>query len=348
MELQDRLREQLHALFPEAKDCSGNREVSINCPLCGFEGRRDTGRHMYISLGYDGKTPMYNCFRDTEHRGKLTKSALERFTQVPQCIDTSLMQELEIYDKKVSHLSKFRLNRNNIFNIRPCFPRNDKISMWKLNYINNRLGLSLSLNNMAENKIVLNLYDILSYNRAKLNRTKYIADFLNMYFIGFLTNNNSTLIMRNLADSNNKSIPSSISSRYIKYPIVETPDSGYYIIPSTCDIFKHIDIHLAEGTFDILSVFYNICNGDRSNKIYASIGGNTYLKCMKYFIAALGLIDISFHIYIDNDITNFTLEEISRVIKPLDIEVFVHMNVSDNQKDFGVSSDKIKDHMYKL
>ena len=41
--------------------------------------------------------------------------------------------------------------------------------------------------------------------------------------------------------------------------------SKYYIIPNAIDTIKLVKIHIAEGPFDILSIFYNLNNGNKYN-----------------------------------------------------------------------------------
>ena len=57
----------------------------------------------------------------------------------------------------------------------------------------------------------------------------------------------------------------------------------------------------------------NLCNRNTVNNIYAAIGSNSYLDTMKYFLEEYGLIDIEFHLYIDNDIDNNVLPRIKQV-----------------------------------
>jgi hypothetical protein len=197
-------------------------------------------------------------------------------------------------------------------------------------------------------KVILNIKDFLVYNNiTRISRSQYTIDLLDQYFIGFLTNNNSTIILRNLVKERNK-LPEVVQDRYIKYSIVEGGFSGYYTIPSTVDIYQPVNIHIAEGTFDILSVYINLCGMNNVQNIYSSIGGNSYLNAMKYYILECGIINPIFHLYIDNDIPNQFLEQIKRVIKPLNLQVYIHMNIAPNEKDFGVSPERIKHYYYAL
>ena len=171
---------------------------------------------------------------------------------------------------------------------------------------------------------------------------------LNEYFLGFLTNNNSTIILRNLVKDRDK-LPEIVHDRYIKYSIINNNKfTGYYIIPTQCDIYKQINIHIAEGPFDILSIFCNLRNMNTIQNIYASIGGNSYLSLIKYFLIECGIINPIFHIYIDNDIPRSFIDKISNSLKPLGIRVFIHFNSFKNEKDFGVDKNHITEVYYEL
>lgn len=349
--IQDALREQLHRLFSSAKDRAGNREVAINCPLCAREGRPDKGQHMYISLGYNDSPPlMYNCFRNMDHHGQFSISDLEQLSDYPQYIDTDLYNKVCNLSKRVSQINRYRLNENKKLSINNTIYTNiNKEMEIKRQYINNRLGIQLSYKDLADNKIIISLLDFLNMNYINIyTRSQYTMQLLDRFFIGFLTNNNSTVIMRNV-DNKNCPDDSICKLRYIKYTIPTNPiDSGYYIIPSKCDIFKPISIYLAEGPMDILSIFYNIHNADRINKVYCSIGGNTYKKAIQYFISELGIIDCAFHIYLDNDISNYMIMDVVNTIKPLGYEIYLHNNIYEGEKDYGVPKDRIIDNIRKV
>jgi hypothetical protein len=123
---------------------------------------------------------------------------------------------------------------------------------------------------------------------------------------------------------------------------------GYYIIPTVCDLLKPITVNIAEGPFDILSIYYNIKNKDENNQIYCSMGNNMYFKCIRYFLEVLGLIEIDIHIYIDNDVNKNVLDTIRDYILPLQIPVYIHSNIYPGEKDFGIPKEKIKEYVYSL
>lgn len=344
----NKLRELLHKLFPEAKDRSSSTEVAINCPLCKAEGNPDRNNHMYISLGLDGKPPMFHCFKHNDHYGLLTKSFLEQYAETNEYSDKETLENLE-FDKNKATGSSFKAQiRNRNYRVFNPVEQTTKENELKRNYINSRLGLNLSYKELISNNIVLNLGTILRVNKLKPTRHEMILKSIHDLFIGFLTNNHSTLICRNLLPKTKFDIlHESLQSRYIKYKLFQSDTTGYYILPSQCNLLQHINIRIAEGPFDILSVCYNLNENKRVNEIYAAIGGNKYLDLIEYFLTEFGLVDIEFHIYIDNDIKPGTLERIKYLVGDI-IPIFIHANAFPNEKDFGVPMSNIKEYVYKL
>ena len=106
-----------------------------------------------------------------------------------------------------------------------------------------------------------------------------------------------------------------------------------------------IKIHIGEGPFDILSVFYNLRNMNKTHNIYAAIGGKSYVNILKLFIQDLGLINVEFHIYIDNDISDWDIHNIYEYMNIFNLNIFIHRNIYPGEKDFGVPLSKIREQI---
>lgn len=329
-------------------NCGTNKagtEIIMPCKFCEERtGRPDTGRHLYISL----KPPFqYHCFKDNSHSGILTPKILEKLLNLEgQSLDSSIAEELETESRIHRNSSNYRVNRAVKYGLNVPVPNMDPFSTAKLAYINNRLGLELNSQDIANDKIILSLYEFLSYNKIKFQRNNYM-DLINTYFIGFLSNTNMALNLRRVANDSVK-LPPSLSERYTNFKIFQTDQkiTNYYILPSRVDVFKPIRINIAEGPFDILSVRHNL-RQNPDNEIFAAIQGNRYLGLIKYFIEVMGLILIEIHIYPDNDIQDYVLPEIKRVVTPL-CDVYIHKNITPGEKDFGVPMSKIDEVVRKL
>lgn len=346
---QEYLRNSLHRLFPNSKDDGAKNNVLINCPLCIKEGRPDSKHHMSVCLGNDGKPLFYNCFRNTSHRGILTsQSLLELAWDSPIAVDPLLLEALDNYNKQNNRYSRYKFKSHQNFNIDSSYMSNSELNEMKRKYICERIGFDLPFEELAKNKIIFSIKELLWRNYInQYTRDERIVEQLDKYFVGFLSNNNGSIAMRNTVYGK-IDLGEFLNFRYIKYSVVQGAPAGYYIIPSVCDVTKRIEVVIAEGQFDILSIFYNLYNGERYNRVYSSIGGNGYLNIIQYFLCDIGLVDPIFHIYIDNDIKKFVLHQIEKIIKPLGINIYIHMNTYEKEKDFGVPKSRIKEYIYKL
>lgn len=337
----DRLRNFILKNIPDAKSASGNKQITIRCRFCGDSKKDTNARHLYISLGMDGKPPMYHCFK-CGTSGILTSKLISQWisTDVDDLdVLSELNDNIKDLDRKL-YKSKDIYKKYNLYN---NYISNTKISSYKLSYINKRLGLSLSYKEILNSKIVLNLLDLLDYNRIS-EYTKDIKSIkeINTYFIGFLSMDNSSVNLRRIAKE--KVVNPYIDYRYINYNIFNNSDGiNYYTIPSICDITKPINIHIAEGPFDILSVFYNINNGNKYQNIYTACKGKDYISAIRTYIKLFGIINSTFHIYIDNDIDIYPLKEYKDLLYEMYIDVYIHKNTYKDEKDYGVPLSRITD-----
>jgi hypothetical protein len=98
-----------------------------------------------------------------------------------------------------------------------------------------------------------------------------------------------------------------------------------------------VKIHIAEGPFDILSIYTNLRHGEPG--IYTAIGGSNYLGIIMYFIETFKLPNVEIHIYPDNDNSgsNGKMRKLYlSKLKPIRIPMYIHRNICAGQKDFGV------------
>ena len=327
------------------------------------------------------KPPMFNCFRRTGHSGLLTISSLRRLSEDSQYLDTDLMEQIENYFHMTSGLTRNKGNYKPNYVLNVNNQLNDEEVGRKLYYMSKRIGYQFTLEELTKNKITVDLLSFLKMNNINhFTRDYRTLELLSKYFIGFVTNTNTSIILRNTLVHLTKCTGIK-AMRYVKYNIIENEETSYYIIPSQCDLTKHIKIHIAEGTYvdepiapinanyafdgwwikdtttpnkyiaegtyDILSVFYNLQNQNRVNNIYAAIGSKAYLNLISYFLGNLGLIDVEFHVYIDNGIEQKIIWDIKRLISPIHT-VYIHINTYPKEKDFGVPLSNIRDYHYKL
>ena len=321
-----------------AKIASGGREVIARCPSCGKE------EHLYVSIPQDNNTPSkFNCFK-CGYSGIVTPRILMEWDSY----DPDVAIDLLNHNKNCNGKDKSYNNKT----IKSYYIRNDiidsKASRGKLDYINNRLGLQLSYHDLLNLKIVLNLYDVLNASYVqKLTRHKNICDQLNEYFMGFISIDNTTINMRRLVDEG--IVYQGIDERYINYKIFDVNNNQkFYTIPTMIDMTQPINIHIAEGPFDILSIYKNVRREEPG--IYSSCTGCNYLAVLMYFIETYKIPYCNIHIYADNDKSgsNEKMNKIASAIRPLRFPLYIHRNLYNGEKDFGVSSERIKEGVIQL
>lgn len=326
------------------KIVSGDKEFLCRCPICG-DSRHLKSAHFYINLPVSNDTPvMYHC-KKCNASGILNRNILRDLGV--EVVDGDIINDLIKRHKKLSGSFIRGSNKNKSiykFNIINTYITLNENTEFKLKYINDRLGLNLSYQDILDSKIVLNLYDLYKYNNLQFTRDKRIVKELNESFIGFLGYNNAVLNMRNLRVGQ---VSKYVDKRYVNYNLLN-PDtisgtSKYYIIPTTIDTLnpEPIKIHIAEGPFDILSIFYNLYNGNKYNSIYASIEGKSYINLIKFLLADLKIINAEIHIYFDNDVSNKEISEILAQLQYLNIDIYFHWNRFKGEKDFGIPKNRI-------
>lgn len=305
--------------IPSARLVSDNREILIRCRYCN-DSDNPNHAHMYIS---NNDLLEYHC-KKCGASGRVTKSKLISWG----IIDYELLKRIKNNQHMYTHSNKNYFVRNcpNLSFV------NNSLALKKINYINERLGLNITMNDVIENKIVLNLKDLLSVNNiTSLTRKPNIVTMLNENYIGFLSYDNSSINMRNIVSN---------EYRYINYTLFnDNIDSSgkFYIIPTNIEINKLTRIHIAEGPFDILGAKYNVAEFNPNyNDIFIAIRGISYQTVISFILQEIGIIHPIFHIYLDNGIKQYVTQNIINILKHIPCELYFLRNKYLDQKDFGV------------
>ena len=334
----DILKSYLLDVLENTDTASGGTEIICKCNMPGCD---DTKRHLYIGPFNDDDSPVrYHCFK-CECGGFVDRNFLEKYG-VSDINQEALSQNI------APRYNSINIKQERIYNVTNNYITDCNVSRIKLQYINDRLGLNLSYQDCINNKIVLNLGDLLYSNHInKYTRHIEIIKQINQYFIGFLSRSNSSLNMRNL---NEGKVYESIDKKYINYKIFDSnQEDDFYIIPSyNIDLRYRIKVHIAEGAFDILGVYYNVVR-DKSNSIFIAGKGKAYEAALTWLILSNGIYNLDVHYYVDKDVKDSFIETIRQnfyVFKT--INFFMHRNMYPGEKDYGVPKDRIVDKMVKL
>lgn len=325
-----------------AKIASGGREIVKRCHFCG-DSRDPSQAHLYIGLKDDAI--VYNCFKCN------SKGLVDgKFMRDLGCYDTNIISLCnEQKDKFIS--SDRGSNRLKTFSPSrpPIIPlSNNEFAQKKLNYLSERMGYIFNSSDAARFKIILNLKDFLMANNIdRYTRKPELVDEIDKFFIGFLSIDNRYVILKRLVPKGK--LPQYIDYRYINYDIFGGYEGGlkYYTIPNTLSLLLPVDIHIAEGAFDILSIYLSVAPLG-SNAVYGAICGKSYMSLVRFFIVNYGFTNFNLHLYPDSDIGLNQMQAIKEDVKPFGARVYVHRNISPDQKDYGVSMDLINDSITRI
>lgn len=340
-------RDYLLKAIPTASLASGGRMIHCRCFFCP-DSKNPNSKHFYISIPQsDAEPSLYYCHK-CHASGVVTHKNLIYW----DIYEDNIAVELLRHNSRVSKYASNNKYLNKIhYNVKYNTTSDTPEARYKLNYINNRIGTHFTYEDLRNLKIVLNLYDLINDNYIKdLTRDKNIVDQLDANFLGFLSIDNAFLNMRRVCDEG--LVYKSIDKRYINYKLYDKYDTSerFYTIPTRVNLCtpEKTKIHIAEGPFDILSIYMNLRHCE--NGIYTSIAGSNYIGLCMYFLETYKLPNSEIHIYPDNDKygSNAKMKAIADYLRPLGIDVYIHRNIYYGEKDFGVDITHIQESIMRI
>jgi len=231
---------------------------------------------------------------------------------------------------------------NQIFNKIPSMKRVDidivtgtpVLESEQTRYITGRLGKGFNVDDYDRFKIVWDMNTIIPYiTDIRIRNT--LPN--NWNSISFLSDDKSTLLTRFFDGS----------PRWKKTKLFPSENKSFYTIKTTLDLFTRdpIVVNIAEGVFDILSVYKNF-NG-RDTSLHISTLGSDYESGVNYAISS-GFMgsNVTLKVYVDRDIDEKKLRQEMKKYKWWFNNVYIYKNMI--QEDFGVPIDKIKKIEYQV
>ena len=328
--------------------CIPNNEETqwtVRCPFCGDSSDLNHGHLSILIDRNNDETPMlFRCFK-CETSGMLNANLM---AELGCPLDGNLNQALKKSARKSSGYNRF--TNEYIMNYVVPIAQLDGITFPKLQYISNRLGYQMSPEEASSKKIILDLYQFMDANKIWIgNLKKWQVENLQNFYVSFLSSNNNILISRCIIPKEDQKFA---MKRYLKAPIIvnNTNPNSFYSIPASVNVMsiEPINIHIAEGTFDILSIQKNIpCNG---TSLYFASCGFCPMTIIQYLVyTGLGY-HLNLHLYCDNDKSDkdeiWVLKKHPEMIPWID-EIYFHRNSYSGEKDYGVPKDHIIDNVRK-
>lgn len=320
-------------------------EHNIRCPFCGDSIKSPTHAHLWIHIDPDTQEGMpWYCFR-CGAKGTVNDDFLD---EIGVMLSSDELDELKSFNKKAMKLAARRgLTEAEKFTVPLSESRSTTLA--KLNYLNERLGVGFDLEAARKNKIVLSLLDFMAANELRvipaLEDWKYRQ--LEQHFIGFLSSNNNVITFRNI-DPHTES-----KMRYYKVVInpLSTNEASFYSIPARLSILDPapIDVHITEGTFDILAVKYHLHPTDDHALFYAACGFR-YTGIVRHLVSCGICSNLTLHIYADKDKSDSEHRELIRTspIMAFADHIYLHRNRTRGEKDYGVPGYLITDKVRKI
>lgn len=351
MEIKEEIIGYLEKL-PAYKLSSNKIQNVVRCPFCGDSFDPE---HVHFSIKIDLETDepiVFRCLK-CDISGLFTNGVLE---ELGVSIDAEFYNNFKKYNKgNKKKLIKYNYITKAPHMYIPLYEDNEKNSA-KLRYVNERLGTNIDYAEAQKLKIILNLYDFIKLNNIKVISSTHIKvlEMLNRDYVGFLSSNNNCIAFRNTKYNKNK--------RYIKVLLNDrllNPNS-FYNIPNGFDLlYTHpINIHIAEGQFDIISVYKNVNNDNLENNYYFAASGFGYLAIIKYILFVGLNTHINLHIYADKDKTDYNHIKYLRSIQDAELlwidNIYIHRNgytdieTNITEKDYGIPKERIIDTAKRL
>ena len=306
------------------------------CPYCG-DSKNLSHAHMSIMIDVESDSPMlFRCFK-CDMKGMVTEETLN---DLDLYIDNDMKSSLKSFNKKAMKLSKIVNTDMEKFSV-PVYTNNYQNSS-KLNYINERLGTNIDFTEAKDLKLVLNVFDFMKFNEiTEIEGMRYsMLKLLHNDYIGFLSCNNNCIVFRDITGKN--------KYRYFKVTLntKNVNQDNFYALPNKINLLytNDINIHISEGTFDIISIYKNLINTKENNFFYANCGfGSTSI--IKYLLHHGINTGLNIHIYSDNDKTDYDHKKYLQhnpIIKWVD-NIYIHRNAFPGEKDYGIPKGRIYD-----
>lgn len=289
-------KERLLNFFNERKDVYFRHvhttEYVTRCPYCGDSMKQVNIGHLYMNIDVesDFNIPII-CFK-CNYTGILTSETLD----LMGCEDRDLISQIQVLNKN----GKIKRGSNSEFlylyfdRILPEIHRYPN----KINYIENRLGVQFTAEDLKEMKIITSLYDFLianQINSSSFNQQQRML--LERDYVGFLSSGNSHILFRDTTEKN--------EIRWIKYPIEEESRRNhvFFGLDAKIDVFtkESITINLSEGIIDVLGVAYHF-EYHKQNTFNIGVCSQNFDGMIRHMIevGAFGE-NVTLNIFVDND-----------------------------------------------
>lgn len=299
-------------------DKLSNEQYRIRCPFCGDSRKDPRKARLYLKCSMDPTEPiLYNCFNDNcSAKGRVDKAFFEKLG-----IPADGLNGLEA--RRFNRLITVEADKVELITGEPIIPSPQS------DYISYRLGEGLAADDLDKFKIIWN-FDLIRPFISQRSILNTLPN--NDSSISFLSDDRSVLLTRFFDDN--------LGVRWKKVRLRPSENRSFYTIKSTIDLMaaNTIAVNIAEGIFDILSVYKHFNTGD--NSAYVGCLGNDYRSALDHMVAK-GIFGnhVTVNVYADDNIDRKWLKSKFKPYRWLFGEITLFWNTQAS--DFGVKSDRI-------
>lgn len=293
-----------------------NKNIIIPCPFCEYKQNKKH-YHLYISL----EAPIFHCFKGTcNQSGFLTKlfSKLEGKDLTEKFVDREKVKESVKKDKKSAFVSDIK---------KVIVPElNEDQFKLKTLYLKSRLKFS-NLDFKYINGLIFDIDKFITLNQIPVDEKLFrIKSYLQSNFVGFLTENESLIVLRNIDDSSD--------FRYFKLFIREPRFLDYYKLYGLNYFSNHVV--LSEGIFDIFNEhIFDFTKIKNDVKLYAAALSTNFDSLIKSIVFNEQIFRLNVSILSDKEINLNYYKKIKRENSHIIDRMTVYYNKLG--KDFGES-----------
>lgn len=294
----------------------------IRCPICGDSQHDPKDAHCYIKCSNDPNEPLlYICFK-CNASGRVNKYFLSRLG-----IDNDIIAKLD--NQRYNKVTSIKTTNVEMMTGTP------NLNSPQARYIEQRLGKGFTAEDLDRFKIVWDMGLVAPYASNERIRNSLPSNFDS---ITFVSDDKSMLLNRTFLNGED--------SQWRKIKLFDDGMKSFYTIKSTLNLFTSdpIIINIAEGVFDILSVYKNF---NEPNSVFIATLGSNYTSAVDYMIAK-GFVgsNITVRVYMDNGIDEKNLKNQLKQYRWLFHDLWIIRNIKS--KDIGVPVDQIKLAMNKV
>ncbi|MCM1215438.1 MAG: hypothetical protein NC548_13075 [Lachnospiraceae bacterium] len=297
----------------------------IRCPYCGDSQKNPRDAHCYIKCSPDPTEPLqFKCFL-CNRKGRVRKDFLDLLG-----VDSKLSEQID--NQRYKRIGIFKSSDIKLITGEP------NLESPQVRYIEDRLGPGFELEDYEKFKIIWDIPNLMNEVWAfdnikdKLNNQRILNTMpSNRNSISFLSDDKSMILNRSFDDK----------CRWRKIKIIPNDDTSFYTIKTTLDLFTkdEIVVNIAEGIFDVLSIYRNFT--DSPNSVHIATLGSDYASALNYAISK-GFIgtNVTIRIYYDSNIDGKNLLSQMKPYKWIFGGIYLYRNIIG--KDVGVRPEKIK------